>query len=292
MPEHFDTIGLIGKFGDPTVAETLKDIAGFLQGLGHEVRVDEDTANHLVTHDITIASRKQIGQQCDLAIVIGGDGTLLDAARSLAGHEIPLLGVNLGRLGFLVDIPRSDLEQQLTDILKGDHIVEERALLFCEIERNGRTLRKGPALNDIVIHKWDVARMIEYTTHIDGRLVHHHRSDGLIVATPTGSTAYALSGGGPLVHPSVDATLMVPICPHTLSNRPIVIPAASAIEVRTGEGPKAQAQVTWDGQIHQRVHDGDVIRISTWSHKLRLLHPQGYDYYQILRAKLHWSEHP
>ena len=292
MPEHFDKIGLIGKFGDKTVTDTLTSISTFLEKQGRQVWLDEDTANNLVTNNIATLSRKQIGQSCDLVIVIGGDGTLLDAARSLAGFDIPLLGINLGRLGFLVDISRDNLEKQLQEILDGHYTVEERSLLYCEIERNGRTLRKSPALNDIVIHKWEVARMIEYTTHIDGKLVHHHRSDGLIVSTPTGSTAYALSGGGPIVHPSVDATLMVPICPHTLSNRPIVIPSDSDIEIKIGHSDKAQAQVTWDGQIHQRVHGSDVIRISSFPHKLRLLHPKDHDYYQVLRAKLHWSEHP
>lgn len=291
MTKHFSSVGLIGKYGDPGISDTIHALHDFLRAHGLQVVLDTQTASILSGHNMETASREQIGRQCDLAIVVGGDGTLLDTARSLYRFDIPLLGVNMGRLGFLVDVSPSEMSERLEEILSGNYTEEERLLLHSQVVRDGELLMQGDALNDVVIHKWEVARMIEFETHINGKLVHTHRSDGLIVSTPTGSTAYALSGGGPVIHPALNVVVLVPICPHTLTNRPIVVDANSQIEVIVSNREPTDGQLTCDGQLHHRVKTGDRILINSQEQRLRLLHPPGYDYYEILRAKLHWSSH-
>jgi len=292
MGIQFKTAGLIGKSGDPTIGETVLRINRILRGLDIDVFLDQHTAEQMPGHGLSVASREEIGVKCDLAIIVGGDGTLLDAARSLSDHGVPLVGVNLGRLGFLVDVSPDEVETRLEEILQGNYIEEERFLLHAEVLRKGKIIVHGNALNDVVIHKWEVARMIEFETTINNLYVHTHRSDGIIVSTPTGSTAYALSGGGPILHPDLEAITIVPICPHTLSNRPIVVNSDSVIEITITEKGRNDGQLTCDGQMHHHLEQGDTVRIQKKSRKLRLLHPVAYDYYQILRAKLHWSEHP
>ncbi len=288
----FKSIGLIGKYGDPGVADTLKTLGSYLQARGLRVLLDESTATEVPGHGLETTNRTGIGAQCDLAIVVGGDGTLLNAARSLADSGVPLLGVNLGRLGFLVDVSPTDMIARLDEILAGHYIEDERFLLHSKVYQGDKVLGEGDALNDVVIHKWDVARMIEFETYIDGRRLNTHRADGLIVATPTGSTAYALSGGGPIVHPALSAVVVVPICPHTLSDRPIMIGADSRIDVVIGERNRLQAQVTCDGQHGVKLEPGDRVSISKKERKVRLIHPAAYDYFAILRAKLHWGVGP
>ena len=288
----FKSIGIIGKYADPHIDEAIRTLSDHLKSRGVKVLLDEGTASNLPTLDIPTASREEIGTRCDLTIVVGGDGTFLDAARSLSDHGVPLVGVNLGRLGFLVDVSPTEIQGRLDEILNGEYTVEERFLLHAQVIRDGKTIMEGDALNDVVLHKWEVARMIEFATYINGSFVHTHRSDGLIISTPTGSTAYALSGGGPILHPMLDAVVLVPICPHTLSHRPLVVHANNQIEIEISHAGKNDGQITCDGQIHHRLEMGDRIRIHTKSRRLQLLHPKGYDYYQILRAKLHWAEHP
>jgi len=285
----FQTIGLIGKYGDPGVADTLKTLSNHLQARRCQVLLDANSAQLLPGHGLETAERAAIGARCDLAIIVGGDGTLLNAARSLADHDVPLLGINLGRLGFLADVLPADMTQTLDAILSGDYQSEERLMLHARIEREGQRVGEAEALNDIVIHKWEVARMIELETYINGRFVNTHRSDGLIVATPTGSTAYALSGGGPILHPALDTVVLVPICPHTLSYRPIVVDAASEIEIVVNDSTHTQAQVTCDGQINLRLMPGDRVLIRRKERKIRLIHPAGHDYFEILRVKLGWG---
>lgn len=292
MQPPFSTIGLIGKYGDPSIANTVLAVRDYLAKHRLEPLIDAETAAQITNHGMPVASRADIGARCDLAIVIGGDGTLLDAARSLSDYEIALVGVNLGRLGFLVDVSPHDMGPQLDAILAGNYSEERRLLLHAEVRRGTQQVFAGDALNDVVIHKWQVARMIEFKTSINGHYLHTHRSDGLIVSTPTGSTAYALSGGGPILHPALDALVLVPICPHTLSNRPIVVEAGSQIEVVVSEGGIDEGQISLDGQLHHTVQVGDHVHIAPKTRKLRLLHPPGYDYYQILRTKLHWAESP
>jgi NAD+ kinase len=228
----------------------------------------------------------------DLVIVVGGDGTLLHAARVLSKQNIPLLGINLGRLGFLVDISPDEMIQSLNEILNGQYEQECRFLLEVSMGDESSGKQNILAFNDVVLHKWNIARMIEFQTYVDDQLVNDQRSDGLIVSTPTGSTAYALSGGGPLLHPSLNAIVMVPICPHTLSNRPIVVDGDSMIEIRLDPSHAEDVQITCDGQATIPAMPGEVIHIRKSAQSVRLIHPNNYNYYSILRAKLGWAENP
>ncbi|MDH5191715.1 MAG: NAD(+) kinase [Gammaproteobacteria bacterium] len=290
MSKQFSKIGLIGKFGDPGVEETLDILSNYLEKKGLSVVLDEHTAGMLKDNHLPTGSRDDIGKNCDLAIVIGGDGTLLNAARSLAKFEVALLGINLGRLGFLVDISPDNMINTLDAILKGDYQEEHRTLLNCEIICEGGMKTTEVAFNDVVVHKWNVARMIEVEVYIDGLYVNTQRSDGLIISTPTGSTAYALSGGGPILHPSLDSMVIVPICPHTMSYRPLVVGGCSKIEVVISHNNQDDAQVTCDGQLNQNLVNGDRIIISCMEKRIHLIHPKSHDYYEILRAKLKWAE--
>jgi len=291
MSDEFKKIGLIGKYGDPSVADTLLRLKDLLLKHDREVILESDTAKSIADHDFETAELQEIGVMCDLAITVGGDGTLLHAARSLVDYEISLLGINLGRLGFLVDISPDQMQQRVEEILNGQYETERRILLTATIESKSGDPMISDAFNDVVIHKWEVARMIETETYIDGRLLNTMRSDGLIVSTPTGSTAYALSGGGPIVEPGMDAIIMVPICPHSMSYRPIVVDGSSEIEIIVRDYPHSHAQVTCDGQINMGVVSGDKIRIKRKPKCVTIIHPPEHDHYQVLRAKLHWSEH-
>jgi NAD+ kinase len=289
MVERFKSIGLIGKYGDTTVGTTLHALSSYLKGHGSQILLDEATAEVWPEHGLEIASRDRIGRQCDLAIVVGGDGTLLNAARSLAAHDIAILGINLGRLGFLTDISPDQMQAKLDEILTGQFIEDPRFLLHCSIIRDGEHISESDAFNDVVVHKIDVARMIEVDTYVNGAFVNTLRSDGLIVSTPTGSTAYALSGGGPILQPCLNAVILVPICPHTMSHRPIVVDANSVIEIVVRGQGQAQAQVTCDGQINLGLIRGDRVMIRKKDHQVTLIHPVDHDHFHILRAKLHWG---
>jgi NAD+ kinase len=291
MKFPFERVGLIGKSGDRRVASTLQALATLLERHRLPILLDEDIAEMLAGAGHQAVPRDALGGECDLAIVVGGDGTLLNAARRLADPGVAVLGVNLGRLGFLVDVSPEEMDMQLDRILQGEFIEEQRTLLHVRATRNGEAVDTRTALNDVVVHKKDIARMIELDTWIDGRFLNRNRSDGLIVATPTGSTAYALSGGGPVLHPSLDAITLVPICPHTLSNRPIVINHSSIIEIVIHQGT-LQAQISCDGHINLTLDPGDRITVRKHDHTLRLIHPRGYDYFDMLRRKLRWSEQP
>ena len=234
-------------------------------------------------------SIEELAANCDLAVVVGGDGTLLHAARQLADRRIPLLGVNLGRLGFLVDITPPDIADALHAVLEGHYEEDQRFLLQAQVGNQPPSL----AFNDVVLHKWNIARMIEFETWIDARFVYTQRSDGLIISTPTGSTAYALSGGGPLLTPELDAVALVPICPHTLSNRPIVVGADSRIEISVcGQTDPRDVRITCDGAISLTIDEGDTLHVTRHPTRARLLHPVGHDHFDVLRAKLGWGEPP
>jgi len=286
---EFKTIGLIGKYGDPSVSETLQTLGNFLNEREIDVLLDESTAKMVDHHQLTVASREEIGERCDLTIAVGGDGTLLNAARSLAHYDTALLGINLGRLGFLTDISPAEMQDRLAEILDGQYQQEERFLLHCTIVREGEHISESEALNDVVVHKWEVARMIEMETYVNGEFVNTLRSDGLIVSTPTGSTAYALSGGGPILHPALNAIVLVPICPHTMSNRPIVVDGDSRIEIVVRDKTLSHAQVTCDGQINLGLVTEDTVRISKKKETVRLIHPVNHDHFTVLRAKLNWG---
>ena len=286
MPQLFHTIGLIGKHEASTHADTLARLSSFLLERGHRVLLDSSTAAKPTDQTLETATLDELGKQCDLVIVIGGDGTLLHTARALADHDVPLLGINLGRLGFLVDISPDDMLATVARIFSGEYEEEHRFLLRVDIDG-----QHSSALNDVVIHKWNIARMIEFETYVDGSFVGAQRSDGLIISTPTGSTAYALSGGGPLLHPDLDATLLVPICPHTLSNRPIVISGNSIVEIRvSGNTELEHVKVTCDGQALLPL-DTESVFIRKHNRPVRLIHPEGHDHFNIMRAKLGWGGH-
>ena len=287
----FNRIGLIGKSGDSHVSSTLRKLVEYLESRQAQILLDAGIAGMLTGSAHPVANRDSLARQCDLAIVVGGDGTLLNAARSLAEPGVAVLGVNLGRLGFLVDVSPEDMNRQLQNILDGNFDEEARTLLHATVTRSDEVISASNALNDVVIHKKDIARMIELDTWINGQFLNTNRSDGLIIATPTGSTAYALSGGGPVLHPALEAITLVPICPHTLSNRPIVLHDDATIEVVIHPGA-LQAQISCDGQVNSTLDPGDRITIRKHDHTLRLLHPPGHDYYEVLRKKLRWSEHP
>jgi len=293
MDYKFQTIGLLGKRGDPRAGETLVHLSAFLRRRQIRVLVDEDTARHMVgEHGIEAGTREDIGRHCDLAIVVGGDGTLLHAARSLVNWGVPILGVNQGRLGFLVDVSPAEMTQRLEEILRGRYQEEQRCLLNASIIRDGSVASQSDALNDVVVHKHDVARIIEMQTYLDGNFITTYRADGLIVSSPTGSTAYNLSCGGPILHPGLNCIVLGPICPHTLTNRPIVVDASSELEILVTGWHSDHTPVICDGQVVLSMEPGDRVVITAKERKLNLLQPAGHDYFEILRAKLNWGVHP
>ncbi|MDG4595155.1 MAG: NAD(+) kinase [Candidatus Contendobacter sp.] len=288
----FHTIGLISKFGDPTGAGTLNQIAAYLRQRQLRVLLDESSARLMPDNGLETASRAVIGEQCDLVVVMGGDGTMLNAARSLVDYEVPILGVNLGRLGFLADVSPSELPHRLEAVLQGHFREARRSLLHAQVLREDHVTGEADALNEVVVHKREVARMIEVDAFLDGRFLNAYRADGLIISTPTGSTAYALAGGGPIIHPGLEAVVLVPICPHTLTHRPIVVKADSVIEVVLNSANTTEAQITCDGQISLAIEPGDHVLIRKKSRKVRLVHPLNHDYFELLRAKLNWGLRP
>jgi len=289
MTTKFKNIGIIGKPGDSSIADPINRLIKLLDTLGCDVVLDQSTATSLKISSVPAKDRPQIGESCDLLIIVGGDGTLLNAARSITDYEIPMVGVNLGRLGFLVDISPQEMEQTIPDIIRGQYIEEPRTLLTTEIKSGDSTLFSAKSLNDVVIHKINVARMIEFDVYINNSFVYTQRSDGLIISTPTGSTAYALSGGGPILHPSLKAISLIPICPHTLTNRPIAIGMDSVIEIRMHKGRFEGIQVSCDGQVNHQITEDETVTVQLCDKTLRLLHPTNYDYYQILRTRLNWA---
>jgi len=288
MTMNIKTIGIIAKDKGDAVTKTIKQLVDFLSKSSCAIIFD-NSAEGIIENTQSV-DRNTLASKSDLAIVVGGDGTFLSAVRSLADLNIPILGINLGRLGFLVDISPDEMFEHLEQIMQGNYVEECRFLLQAHVIRDGQVISQADAFNDVVVHIRDVARMIEFETYINGQYVNYQRSDGLVVSTPTGSTAYALSSGGPLLHATLDAMVLVPICPHTLSNRPLVINANSKVEIVIGESKQSTSQVTFDGQTAFDVKPGDKIVIEKKKNTINLIHPSSYDYYEILRAKLHWSE--
>ncbi len=288
---EFSRIGLVGRPGSDRALHTLKRLIRYLQGRGVDVVLEEETSNALPGHTLEISNNEALGKTCDLVIVVGGDGSLLGAARALSKYKVPLLGVNRGRLGFLTDITPDDIETKVEEVLSGKYMMETRFLLDSSVIRKGTLIGGGDALNDVVIHPGRFVRMIEFELYIDGQFVYSQRSDGLIVSTPTGSTAYALSGGGPIMHPKLDAIVIVPMNPHTLSSRPIVVDGNSEIKILVGEENSAYPHVTCDGQSHVVTNPGDEIHIHKKPHKLHLIHPLNHNFYETCRTKLGWGSH-
>ncbi len=287
MATAYKSVTLVGKPTDPRMSEFLHDKARLLQGYGVSVTIEADTAEKLSITDLPRIALTEIGDVSDLVVVLGGDGTMLSMARALLDAEVPLVGINHGRLGFLTDLTNDHISQVIKQLLQGEYTAEKRMLLGAEIYRNGHLLSTARALNDIVISKGGLARLIELELTIDGNFVHRQRSDGLISSTPTGTTAYALSAGGPLLHPTLEAITLVPICPHTLSNRPIAIDSRSVVEVTLVQAD--DARVHFDGQLHAELLEGDRVVVKRLEKCITLLHPPGHSHYEVLREKLNWG---
>ena len=288
MQSQFQTIGLIGK-PSSVIAETLSILYKHLMEKQFRVLVEKQSRQYICCGSVETHEISKLGQYCDLAITIGGDGTLLSAGRNLAPDNVPVVGVNLGRLGFLVDISPDDVLSKLDEVLLGHYVTEQRILLKAELIRDHQVIHEQTAVNEVVIHRWITPSMIEIITHIDQVFLNSQRSDGLIISTPTGSTAYALSGGGPILHPALGAIVLVPINPHTLTNRPIVINDNSQVEIAFSQNEEINAQVSCDDISIPDVLISDRIHIRKDPHVMKILHPTEYDFYDILRAKLNWS---
>ena len=293
---QFQRIGLIASLSQQTVVNSLARLATFLTERGIQVVYEERTAEIVGTADLVSGSAifpmSNLGEEIDLAIVVGGDGSFISAGRDLVDSDVPILGVNRGRLGFLTDISPDDIEERVGSVLAGDYRGSERSLLRVEVERDGSILDSGLALNDIVLHPGQSVRMMSFDLYIDGKFVYTQDSDGLIVATPTGSTAYALSAGGPILNPELKANVIVPLNPHTLSNRPIVVPGESEIVLVVGDRNDLNPLVTRDGHSDFSIQPSDRVRIQTHSKRLKLIHPSDQNFYESCRSKLGWAATP
>ncbi len=286
----FKRIGLIAsKRTDEGITETIKLVTQLLQKRGIEILFCKDCADFPADDSVENQTIPEFGSGLDLVIAIGGDGTMLRAAHLTRNSIVPLLGINRGHLGFLADIPAENISVHLGAILDGDYLEEERFMLHSELLRGDERIITGGAFNDIIIQKWNTARLVEFDTYINDNFLLTQRSDGMIVSTPTGSTAYALAGGGPIVNPTLDALLLVPICPHTLSIRPIVLDGDSKVEIIVGKRSIDQARLTCDGDVVNELQPGDKIHIRKAEQTVRLIHPADHDHFSILRAKLNWG---
>jgi len=289
MQSPFKNIGILGKPSVPSIADTLSMLCKFLAERHYNIYIDDNSAAFVCDQAVKSCQSSKLGKYCDLVIAAGGDGTFLAAARAIAKYDIPLIGVNLGRLGFLVDISPEQLTEKLENILAGQFQEEKRYLLHARIIRNNAVIRAETAVNEVVIHRWVTPSMIEIVTKLDGVYLNSQRSDGLIIATPTGSTAYALSAGGPILHPALHALVLVPLNPHTLTNRPIVIDDSVEIEISFCQTRQINALVTCDHVEIPDVLISDKILINKDPKPIRILHPLDHDFFHILRGKLHWS---
>ena len=283
---RFTTVGLIGRAG-AQVADSLLAVIDCLAERGVRVIVESHTAAMLSGGGDAVADRPAMGRQCDLVVVVGGDGSLLGVGRDLAHTGVPVLGINRGGLGFLADIAPGQIHRQLGEVLDGEYRVEDHFLLEAEVHRGAERIDRSPALNDVVVHPGSMARMMEFSLRVDGEFVYDQRSDGLIVASPTGSTAYALSAGGPIMHPSLDAIVIVPMFPHSLTSRPLVVRGSSEISVTLGTVDRAQ--VSCDSQVDFDLASGDTVSIRKYATPLRLLYTYGHSFYESCRSKLDWA---
>lgn len=287
--EHFRNIGIIGRLGSSQVLDTVRRLKRFLVERHLHVILDESIAEVLPGHGMQTCTRKLLGEICDLVIVVGGDGSLLGAARAMARHGTPVLGINRGSLGFLTDIRPDELETKVSEVLEGRYLLESRFLLEALVRRGEESIGQSDALNDVVLHPGKSTRMIEFELFIDGQFVCSQKADGLIVATPTGSTAYSLSAGGPIMHPKLDAIVIVPMYPHTLSSRPIVVDGNSELKVVVASDMQIYPLVSCDGQNHFTCAPGDTLTIRKKAQKLKLIHPLEHNYYEVCRTKLGWG---
>lgn len=291
----FHKIAVLGRQGSDNVQATLHRLHHWLFEQGLECRFEASLAPMLQDAGQggeprpVFAEKETLGRWAELIVVVGGDGTLLAAARDMAQYEKPVLGINRGRLGFLTDIMPGDLETQVGAVLAGEYMLEHRFLLQARLERDGETVRSATALNDVVLHPGEAIRMIEFDLYVDNQFVYRQRSDGLIVSTPTGSTAYALSAGGPIMQPGLDAISLVPMFPHSLSSRPLLVDGNSLIRIDLGTGNQEPPHLSCDAQTHMPTRPGDRLHICKHEHRLHLLHPKQHNYFEICRTKLGWG---
>ena len=288
MPSGFRHAAIVGKYQARGIRSVLEDIAHFLMSQGLEVSFELDTATNTGVTDFEGLTPAQMGQRCDLAVVVGGDGTMLGIARELARHNLPLVGINQGRLGFITDIPIGQYKEALAPMIAGDYEIEQRVMLEGDVWRDGEKIFEGLSLNDVVVSRGATASMVELRVDVGEDFVANMRADGLIVATPTGSTAYALSAGGPILHPGIAGWVLVPIASHTLSNRPIVLPDTG--EVRIGIVAGKDVSANFDMHNLASLLHGDQVRVRRSDFKVKFLHPRGWSYYATLRRKLRWYE--
>jgi NAD+ kinase len=288
MPARFRHAALVGKYQARGMRELLEDIAHFLVRQHLEVSLETETALNTGIDAYPVLTPDELGLRCDLAVVVGGDGTMLGIARQLAPHNVPLIGINQGRLGFITDVPAGTFAESLAPMIAGDYEIEHRAMLEGDVWRDGEPIHAGIAMNDVVVSRGASAGMVELRIDVGDEFVANFRADGLIIASPTGSTAYALSAGGPLLHPGIAGWVLVPIAPHALSNRPIVMPDSGEIGIEIVGG--REVSVNFDMQTLASLLHGDRIRVRRSVHQVRFLHPRGWSYYATLRRKLHWNE--
>ena len=289
---QYSTIGLMGRFSNTNTGETFEHLYHHLHSLGLNVIVDADLEPQLPFTAERTETAEQLGRHCDMVVVVGGDGSMLAAGRVLCEYDVPVLGVNRGRLGFLTDVTPAMIEQSLAAVLAGEFVVEKRFLLEMGLEREDQSLGSGVALNDVVLNSGFSARMIEFELYIDDDFVYRQRSDGLIVSTPTGSTAYALSAGGPITHPRLNALMLVPMNPHTLSSRPLVVDGDSLVRVQITDYNEVDPVISCDGQVNLNAGPGDIVHVRKKSAHLTLLHPPGHSFYATCREKLGWGNRP
>jgi NAD+ kinase len=289
MPHSFQSIALVGNAKDLRVAECMLGLAAHFHARGVPVLVDPSVGLAFKANTVVLCPEQSFATRADLIVAIGGDGTLLYAARLVAGHSVPLLGVNRGRLGFLTDVSPSCMLEDVDSVLAGRYSEDRRSLLAARLESHDGKIARALALNDVVVNKWETGRTMDFETSINGHFVNSHGGDGMVIATATGSTAYALSCGGPIVEPDLEVWVLAPISPHTLSDRPIVVRAGSKIQLRMSDRFESRAQVTCDGTAIGDLEQGDNLYVEGADAQITLLHPPGYDYYRLLRSKLHWG---
>ncbi len=286
----FSRVALVGKFQADGIEEHLKDLTKLLRGLGCEVFLEAATAQHLGLTEFPTKTADDFAGAIDLVVVLGGDGTMLGIGRQLAGSNVPLVGINMGRLGYMTDIPIQSVQDILPKIIAGEYEADARTLLDAVVLRNGTEINRALALNDVVVNRSGISGMVELAVNVNGSFMYNQRSDGLIVSTPTGSTAYALSAGGPILHPRVAGILLAPIAPHSLSNRPIVLPEDSVTIIEVVDG--REVIVNFDMQSQTNLQTGDKIEVRQSQKMITLLHPRSHSDYKTLREKLHWNEYP
>lgn len=291
MQIKFSRIGIFSKPTGEGINETLTKTCAFLENRGCKIILDPISAKRM-PNKYPSFSEDEMGANCDLVIVIGGDGSLLKAARAIAAHKVPIVGINSGTLGFLADIRPQDINHSLGAILDGEYFAEARTMLNANIVQHGQANSNQLAVNDVVLHHGDIARLIEFQIYINDQFVVSQRADGIITSTPTGSTAYALSGGGPIVYPTLDVLTLMPMFPHALNTRPIVIDKKSKIRLILDPRNKMDAKFSCDGQTHMSLSAGDEVHIAANAHDLLLLHPKTYNYFAMLREKLGWNLNP